>query len=386
MPKKSKDAKEVTRYIKRDVERELWARAAGRCQFAGCNRLVYKSPVTQEVVNISEKAHIYSFAKDGPRGWGPFVTNKKQLNEVPNLLLVCHDCHKTIDNEDDGGRYPAQLLQAWKLEHEKRIAVVTGVNPSKKTHVLLYGANIGEQVSKLQPEAAKESVFPDWYPSDEHPTCVSMSWEGKDDQPAYWKTESENVEAAFNRQVRPLIDRADPLHFSIFALAPIPLMIRLGTLFTDKVPVQVYQLHREPIESWRWADGHGNFEFLITRPAAVDHPPALIISLSDVVASERIKSVLGDKVSIWELTIQQPHNDFLKSRHQLSKYREAVRLLMVEIAKAHGKNTPLSIFPAMPVACAVDLGRVRPPKAGMPWIIYDQNNKLGGFVEALRIE
>ena len=64
--------KEVTRYIKKEVERELWARAAGRCQFNGCNRILYKSPVTQERVNISEKAHIYSFSEDGPRGWGPF--------------------------------------------------------------------------------------------------------------------------------------------------------------------------------------------------------------------------------------------------------------------------------------------------------------------------
>ena len=69
-------AEEVTRHIKREVERELWARAAGRCQFDGCNRPVFKSPVTQEPVNISEKAHIYSFSKIGPRGWGPFVTNK----------------------------------------------------------------------------------------------------------------------------------------------------------------------------------------------------------------------------------------------------------------------------------------------------------------------
>ncbi len=54
--------REVNRYIKREVERELWARAAGRCQFNGCNRILYRSPVTQERVNITEKAHIYSFS------------------------------------------------------------------------------------------------------------------------------------------------------------------------------------------------------------------------------------------------------------------------------------------------------------------------------------
>ncbi len=70
MSKSKQNIKEVTRYIKKEVERELWARAAGRCQFNGCNRILYKSPVTQERVNISEMAHIYSFSEAGPRGWG----------------------------------------------------------------------------------------------------------------------------------------------------------------------------------------------------------------------------------------------------------------------------------------------------------------------------
>lgn len=384
--KKAKDPKEVTRYIKREVERELWARAAGRCQFAGCNRILYKSPVTQEPLNISEKAHIYSFSKDGPRGWGPFVTNKKQLNEMPNLLLLCHDCHESIDSEIDGGRYPAKLLQAWKLEHEKRIAIVAGVDPSKKSHVLLYGANIGDQVSKLQTEAAKDSLFPDWYPSEEHPVCLSMNWEGKDNQNTYWKSESQNLTDAFNRQIRPLIDRADPFHFSIFALAPMPLMIQLGALLTDKVPAQVYQLHREPTETWQWLDGPPDFSFLINKPFSFENPPVLVISLSASIVHDKVTSVVGELVSIWELTITEPHNDFLKSKEQLSRFRETVRKLMVDIDKAHGSETHLSIFPAMPVSCAVELGRVRMPKANLPWVIYDYNNKNGGFVEALRID
>ena len=61
---------EVTRYIGIATERELWGRAAGRCQFSGCNRLLYKSSVTQESVNLAQKAHIYSFSEKGPRGWG----------------------------------------------------------------------------------------------------------------------------------------------------------------------------------------------------------------------------------------------------------------------------------------------------------------------------
>jgi hypothetical protein len=378
-------AKEVTRYIKREVERELWARAAGRCQFDGCNRPVFKSPVTQEQVNISEKAHIYSFSEHGPRGWGPFVTHRAQLNNVSNLMLVCQDCHKTIDQDEKGERYSAELLLKWKEQHERRVAIVTGINPNKKSHVILYGANIGEQTSKLQPEAAKAALFPDWYPADELTIQLSMNWEGKDDQDAYWKTESQNLKIAFNRQIRPLLDGGNVSHLSIFALAPIPLMTMLGSLLTDKVPAQVYQLHREPLQTWKWLEGPANFTFQVKQPASFEHPPALVISLSDSIAPARVTAVLGEAVSIWELAIERPHNDFLKSKEQLSQFRETVRQLIVDIGKAHGKDTPLAIFPAMPVACAVDLGRIRMPKANSPWIIYDQNNKHNKFIRALEI-
>lgn len=376
---------EVTRYIKREVERELWARAAGRCQFNGCNRLVFKSPVTQEAANISEMAHIYSFSKTGPRGWGPFLTNKKQLNEVTNLMLVCHDCHKTIDQDKDGDRYPAELLIRWKDEHEKRVAIVTGVNPSKKSHVILYGANVSEQTSRLQPEAAKDALFPDWYPAEERPILLSMSWEGKDSDPAYWRTEAENLKTTFNRQIRPLVDSAECTHLSLFALAPIPLMILFGVLLTDKVPAQTYQLHREPFQTWKWLDGPDNFKFIVNPPASFSNPPALVMSLSDRIAPSRIHAVLGEAVSVWELTIERPHNDFLKSKRQLSLFRETVRQLIVEIGKAHGKQAPLAIFPAMPVACSIDLGRIRMPKADGPWVIYDQNNEHKRFIRALEI-
>ena len=376
-------AKEVTRYIKPEVQRELWARAAGRCQFNGCNRLLFKSPLTQEQVNISEKAHIYSFSKVGPRGWGPL--DKKQLNEVANLMLVCQDCHKTIDQDKKGERYSAELLLSWKSDHEKRIAIVTGVNPNKKSHVIMYGANIGEQTSNMQPHAAKESLFPAWYPAEERPIYLSMSWEGKDSDPAYWKTEAENLKNVFNRQIRPLVDGPECRHLSVFALAPIPLMTMLGSLLTDKVPAQVYQLHREPFPTWKWLNGPADFAFKVKKPASFAHPPALVLALSDHIAPARVTAVLGEAVSIWELTIESPHNDFLKSKEQLSQFRETVRQLIVEIGKMHGKHTPLAIFPAIPVACAVDLGRVRMPKADSPWIIYDQNIKHSKFIHALEI-
>ncbi|MDB6035038.1 MAG: hypothetical protein JWM16_5376 [Verrucomicrobiales bacterium] len=375
-------AKEVTRKIKPKVERELWARAAGRCQFDGCNRIVYKSPLTQNRVNISEKAHIYSFSKNGPRGWGKL--SERELNDIENLMLVCHDCHKDLD-EDKGKRFPAHLLQRFKAEHEKRIFIVTGVDPSKKSHVILYGANIGKEESNLSPDTAKDALFPAWYPAEEYPVTLSMTWAGRDDNSSYWSTESENLTKIFEQNIRPMLARKECSHFSLFALAPMPLLTLLGSFLTDKVPVQTYQLHREPPFSWHWQTGPKNFQFLVKPPASFGNPPALVIALSDKIAHSRITDILGPNVSIWELTVAQPHNDFLKSKAQLAQFRETVRKLMVDIGHAHGKNTTLSIFPAMPVACAVELGRVRMPKADAQWSFYDHNNQAKKFIAALTI-
>lgn len=372
----------LTRSIRDSIQTELWARAAGRCEFSGCNRLLYRSSVTQERVNISEKAHIYSFASGGPRGHGPYTMDKSQLNEIENLLLVCHDCHKKIDS--DPGRYPADLLRRWKEAHEHRIELVTGIHPTKESQVILYGAAIGEMAALLSPRDAMEAVFPDWYPASERPISLAMHWEGKDTDPGYWQTEEANLVRSFERHVRPLLTGST--HLSIFSFAPMPLLARLGALLTDQVPAEVYQRHREP-QTWRWLPGPTKTSYRSIRPESTGCPPALVIDLSDRISRDRVTAVLGDDVSVWELTLpkSQRGNDFLRSSDQLVRYRRALRRTLDEIGEAHGKHTPLKIFLAVPVACAIDLGRIRMPKVDSPWTIYDQNPLQGRFVPALTL-
>jgi len=386
MSKGKQNIKEVTRYIKKEVERELWARAAGRCQFNGCNRILYKSPVTQERVNISEKAHIYSFSEDGPRGWGPFKKNPQSLNDVGNLMLMCHDCHKTIDQDKDGSKYSASLLQQWKKEHEHRVVTVTGIAANRKSHVVFYGSNIGEQRSPLQQEDAMEAMFPERYPVSENSVCLSMTCSHEDKTPAFWESESAHLNRVFSQKVLPLIE-SDPIkHFSLFCMAPMPLLIQLGALFTDKVSVDTYQPIREP-KGWHWQEFPEGFEFIIKKPEAVNGDPVLVISLSDIINHERIRKVMGDQVSIWELTVPEKHigNDNIRNKAQLSMMRTIIRKLMVLIKKAHGSTMPLSVFPAMAVSCSIEMGRARMPKADMPWIIYDQPRGEKKFIKTITI-
>lgn len=245
---------QVTRYIKKDTEIELWARASGRCEFKNCNRLLYKSPVTQESVNIADKAHIYSFSEKGPRGWGFFRYALRKINDSSNLMLVCHGCHKTID-KTNGVDYPAELLQKWKADHEIRIRAVTGISPDRKSNVIFYGAKIGEQDSPLDFNTCATAMFgKERFPEDDRPVILSTKYEHEDNQVNYWKTEADHLRASFDKLIgRITNDGRDRKHFSLFGLAPQPLLILFGTLFTDIAGVDVYQLHREP-QTWEWLD------------------------------------------------------------------------------------------------------------------------------------
>ncbi len=184
--------KVLSRYINPTVEKELWAKSAGRCQFNGCNRILYKSPVTQEPVNISEKAHIYSFSEDGPRGWSEELeADQTQINDIDNLMLLCHDCHKTIDKDIDGDKYSADLLKKWKHEHEQRVFIASNIVIDKTSHVVLYSANIGDEKSPINKSQVFQAMFPDKYPVSDIPISLFTSLPFTDKDKIFWEAEVE---------------------------------------------------------------------------------------------------------------------------------------------------------------------------------------------------
>jgi hypothetical protein len=372
------------RAINRADERELWARAGGCCQFQGCNKLVYKSEVTQERVNAAEMAHIYAFSAAGARG-NKGLRNKKKLNSVSNLLLVCRGCHKNIDKTGAAAKYSVELLQGWKRTHEDRIRRVVQIDPKKNSHVVIYGGKIGTTQPALDTMLAMSAMFPLWYPADDRAIDLKMECSHEDKTPEFWKTEETHLRKIVNEQVTPRAKEAKPSHFSIFAIADQPLLTLLGTLIPSLIRAVVYQPHRNP-DNWEWAPPPPKFKFLVKRPADHQAPPALVFSLSSPVAANRITDALGANASIWELTSSAPGTDSIRASSQLATFRDITRALIDEIYAAHPGLTHLPIFQVMPVSCAVTLGRLHMPKADKPWILYDENNKLGGFVSALEIK
>ena len=100
---------------------------------------------------------------------------------------------------------------------------------------------------------------------------------------------------------------------------------------------------------------------------------------------DRVQAVLPG-ASIWQISIDSPHNDFVRSLQQTEDFRRCLRRTLDTIKAAHGQTSELHVFPAMPVSLAVEVGRVRMPKADLPMIIYDEDRGNGGFRRALEIK
>jgi len=280
-----------------------------------------------------------------------------------------------------------------QLKHEQRIRTVTDIHPDKTSNVVIYKARVGDYPPTIDYRDALEAMRIEGnYPASPYPIDISISGNLKeDDDSVYWQIQLENLEEQFNRNVRPLLENdQNHNHFSIFAFAPIPLLIKLGTLFSDKSLVDVYQLKKDP-SYWNWEDYPSDIGFSIQKPDNNNNKTiALNLSLSASIDNKRIFSALStEEVSIWKMDINNsefPKNDHLRTKNQLVSFKREFRKLLDEIKFRHGQSSEIHLFAATPIAYSIEIGRVRQEKADLPIFIYDQNKKTGGFKKIFRIE
>ncbi len=361
---------------------QLAAASAARCEFRGCNDHLFHHPLTLEGGNFSEHAHIYPFSQRGPRG------NEEErpgnIHDPANLMLLCKPCHDLVD--DNPAKYTVEVLRAMKQEHEQRVRLQTAVQADKATHIVRFGANIGGNEALAAIPDMLEALFPHRYPASMDPIDLELVGSRyKDHEPEYWRFQQENLSRQFALKVSGRIERGDVRHFSVFALAPQPLLIELGRQLCDIVPADVFQRHREPQQTWGWPADAGDMQITIERPDAIRSHVALVLGISANIDPVRVTSVLGDDVSIWSVTAAGANNDILKARRSLSSFRELMRRIYRDIKDAHGDKARINIFPAMPVAMAVEVGRVWMPKADLPLIVWDEHKGVGGFHKRLEL-
>lgn len=366
------------------IQVALWARAGGRCEYRGCNEdLIGDLIAGREDGKFGFIAHIVADSADGPRG-DP-VRSSALARDLNNMMLLCAKHHKGVD-VDYLADHPESVLLEMKAEHEDRITIVTGMAQERAAHVLRFAADIGQRDALVSTRSIFMAMPPDRHPAEGRTIDIELAGcDYADHEESYWTIQQDNLRRVFTRKVKERIEQKEIRQLSVFALAPQPLLIELGHLLGDIVPVSVHQRYREP-PTWRWQPDQPAISF---RVGEYSGPPdvsvALKLALSATVTDERISAVLGEDVAIWSLVADNPNNDIMRRPEDLVEFKRHLRRLFDRIKAVHGERAVINVFPALPTSAAVEVGRVRMPKADLPLHIYDQNRSVGGFIPTLKI-
>jgi hypothetical protein len=327
-------------------------------------------------------AHIVAFKHEGPRGKS--AIRPAYINDVGNLMLLCPQCHKLIDDHPD--QYTVVSLDKFKQAHEDRICHVTGLGADLKTTVLQLKARIAGQSVAIPVAQVTEAVAPR-YPTDAKGELIDLTGIDAEGKP-FIEAACQLIRRRIERLYEPGMDVHETRHISLFALAPIPLLVYLGSQLSNKVPVDVFQRHRDT-ENWVWKDSGTPVEYRFEkiRDGADDAGVALLLSLSGKIHLEALPGKMAEQFTIYEITLvgSDPSPNYLRLKEDLSRFKDVYQAALRTIARECGNIDAIHLFPAVPAPVAVFCGRELLPKVDPKLVIYDYDKRLNGFTQIIEV-
>lgn len=370
----------LTRHVPEATRLLLCVRAGGRCEFDGHNAYLFEHPVTLQRGNFAEMAHIVAFRNTGPRG--DDANRPEDINDVDNLMLMCPTCHKLVD--DHPAEYPRERLEGYKREHEDRIQHLTDLGAERKTSVIVFKARIAGHTVAVPFDQIVEATFPR-YPMTRSPMTIDLTT--IEEGPGFTETACATITKRVGQLFLPEGEATQVGHVSVFALGPIPLLICLGRHLTSKVPVDLYQRHRDN-ERWAWKDAGPALSFRSEMIKQGDAKRvAVVLSLSGSIKLEDLPADVRDSATVYEMTLNNgaPTPTFLRTRQDLEAFRVGYQELLGRIGQAHGTLPEIDLFPAVPAPIAVLCGRELLPKVHPKLRVYDNDKSVGGFTYQLTV-
>jgi len=372
---------EVTRTVKPFNRLLLAVRAGGICEFDSCRDYLFEHHVTLDTKSFAEVAHIVAFSQAGPRGEAPRPVD---INDVDNLMLLCPKCHKLVDDKPE--RFTVETLKGYKEVHEARIRQLTNLAPDMKTSVVQLKTLVRGQAVDITFTQVTEAVAPR-YPTDRRGTVIDLTGitgEG----PSYWDTAMQCIRQRVQELYEPGMDGHRTQHISLFALAPIPLLVYLGSRLSNKIPVKLYQRHRDT-ETWAWeSDGEPvQYRFHLRQDGSDRSRVGLLLALSGAIDLATIPEEIRSGAYLYEITLAGgvPRPQFLRLYQDLLNFKDVYETSRRTILRDHRAVPELHLFPAVPAPIAVTCGRELLPGVDPAIIVYDNDKTKGGFTYILRI-
>lgn len=363
----------------------VWGRAAGRCQYTNCGKRLDQDLISGELgKNFAYLAHNVASSPGGVRG---HPDRSHELADDPdNIVLMCDIHHRVIDDERNAGTYSVEAVRAMKLASERRIDRLLSNPAVPATHILRMSATVGDNETDIPWRDCVDAVVPAFTLADDRPIDIKLrGMEHKDSDPRYYEIEIENLRRGFERGIGGRLEAGEMEHLAVFGFAPMPVLMELGRLLSDLRAAKVYARHREPVPSWTWPNDGAprTFETAAGRPGPTT--VALKLCVSADITDDRVVRAMPDRdISIWSIRSDRFGTSVLRNEDDLAGFRMEVGKALDEIRRRHGSDVNLSVFPAVPAACAIEFGRTWQPKAHPSFDVYDELRGQG-FVRRHRI-
>ncbi|NGY88480.1 SAVED domain-containing protein [Bacillus megaterium] len=143
----------------------------------------------------------------------------------------------------------------------------------------------------------------------------------------------------------------------VFPLSPIPLLVHLGSLLTDTVPVSVYQLDRD---EGVWVSDHPlkqqeiNLNF--SSDVRGEDQLAVLVSVAGSVKLSYVQDVLGDKFDSVSFAIDNPDVKAVLYKQDVSYIQSNIKREVEKLFQEHDYEK-VHLFYAGPAGLALEIGR-----------------------------
>jgi hypothetical protein len=368
------------KHVSTGTQIRLWAKAAGRCELCAAY-LLDGADSFWHAVPVGQIAHIVgaSSGKNAPRGESDLTANDRAVED--NLLLLCYSCHKRIDDKAYRDKYTVEFLTQKKQQHERRVREVTDFATLRPTSVVTVSADIRGTAAPISLSQVAEALRPEGYTGmgdDTRNGAFTVKLPGNSTDGWAWaahRTELDRLTA----RVAEAVTAGDIETVSIFALAPIPSLVYLGSKLDDKTETRLFRRKRiDDVTAWAWDDAIPTPTFdvvLASSPTSVNEA-TVIVELSSPIKESRLPSGLA---SLPRITIsptgQIPHPELIGTRTALEEFARVWREALARIENDLPDVRTLHLIASVPAPAAIAMGRHRMRSAQPTMVVYQLNNE-----------
>ncbi len=362
--------------IKAAVRLAVGARAAGCCVMCSTSLLEHRNFF--HTVLVGELAHnVGATATPGsPRGLAEDLADREAEE---NLLLLCHACHRLIDDEDHAPYFTTERLRALKKAHEDRVRVAATSGGLRRTAAIRVGGLVRGATAFASQRQTADALLADGYLG-----LADGRWQGDflchiagdPSRSSYWIAAQEEInhtlELVEQAVASGLVD-----HLSIFAIAPIPLLVYLGSRLDDKTDTRLYQKHRDGDQGWRWDETAPIHDF--STRTTVGSAPATEVVLAASLTAEVQKSNLPDALRGLPYFEIRPEADrfgpgLFARPGTLRNFADRWRSLLAEVETTCPGATKWHLVAAAPLSSVIEMGRAFMRGAQPPIEVYERQN------------